>query len=261
MPELPEVEHASRVARRAARGEVIVGVEVLHPAQRRTLPPRTAASLLGDGILRVTRRGKYQLLHLASGRTLVVHFRLSGDWEVVPAANALPRYSRIAFHLTNDRILALVDPRALSAVQLVEAGDPLLPELGPEATARAFSAQHLSDALGRRSGAIKVLLLDQAIVAGVGNIYASEALWFARIDPRRLGRALSMEECARVVDGVKRVMRKALATPARYYQAGVDHLRFNVYDREGAPCRRCGDPIRRIPQGGRSTYWCSTCQR
>ena len=261
MPELPEVEAASRIAQRVAKGQVIAGVEVLHVAQRRTLPEAAAATLGGDVVRRVTRRAKYQLLHLGSGRTLVVHFRMAGDWSVMRRGAPLPAHARAVLRFASGRALALVDSRALCTVELFPPGVAPLPDLGPEADGDAFTATHLREAVARRSGAIKPLLLDQAIAAGVGNIYASEALWAAKVDPRRRGRALTVAELARVVAGVRRVMRKALAHPERYYQSGSDHLRFNVYDREGAPCRRCRAPIRRVVQAGRSTYWCASCQR
>lgn len=261
MPELPEVEAASRVAQRVARGQGIVGVDVLHPAQRRSLPETVAATLTGDVVQRVERRAKYLLLHLRSGRTLVVHFRMAGDWNVMRRGAPLPAFARVVLRFASGRALALVDSRALCTVQLVPPGVAPLPDLGPEADGPGFTAAHLRAAVARRSGAIKPLLLDQSIVAGVGNIYASEALWAAKVDPRRRGRSLTVAEAARVVAGVRRVMRKALAHPERYYQSGSDHLRFNVYDREGASCRRCRATIRRTVQAGRSTYWCPSCQR
>lgn len=261
MPELPEVEAASRIARRAVRGETIAKVEVLHPAQRRSLPARVALALAGDRVTSVARRAKYQLLRLASGRTLVVHFRMAGDWSVMARGESLPRHSRVAFRFASGGALVLVDPRALCTAHVVEAGERPLPALGPEADRPAFSAAYLGPALRDRSTAIKVLLLDQSIVAGVGNIYASEALWYARLDPRRPARDLSSAEVKRVVAGVHRVMRKALAHPERYYQAGDDAQRFTVYDRAGQPCRRCQGLIRRMVQAGRSTYWCPACQR
>lgn len=262
MPELPEVEAASRIAQRVAKGQVITGVDVLHAAQRRSLPDAAATSLVGDVVGRVTRRAKYQLLHLTSGRTLVVHFRMAGDWSVMRRGALLPAHARVVLRFASGRALALVDSRALCTVALYPSGAAPLPDLGPEADGEEFTATHLGEAVARRSGAIKPLLLDQSIVAGVGNIYASEALWAAKVDPRRRGRSLTMAEAARVVAGVRRVMRKALAHPERYYQSGSDHLlRFNVYDREGAPCRRCRTPIRRMVQAARSTYWCPSCQR
>lgn len=261
MPELPEVEAASRVARRAVRGQTIAKVEVLHPAQRRSLPRRAALALTGDRVTSVARRAKYQVLQLASGRSLVVHFRMAGDWAVLTCGDAVPRHSRVVLRFASGAALVLVDPRALCTVQLIEAGDPQLPDLGPDADRATFTAAYLAAALRDRSTAIKPLLLQQSLVAGVGNIYASEALWHARIDPRRPARELSSAEVKRVVAGVKHVLRRALSDPERYYQDGDDSQRFSTYDRAGQPCRRCRGAIQRVVQAGRSTYWCPSCQR
>ncbi len=140
--------------------------------------------------------------------------------------------------------------------------DPL-PDLGPEATSPAFTGAWLEEHLARRATPIKPALLDQQLVAGIGNIYASEALWYARVSPRRKAGRLGAARYAAVASGVKRAMKRALAHPERYYESGTssDSARFNVYDREGKPCRRCGTPLRRIVQLGRSTYYCPHCQR
>lgn len=261
MPELPEVELASRVARRVTRGRRIIAVHVLHPSQRRALPTRAARSLEGEQVVRVRRRAKYQVLELSSGRSLVVHFRLSGDWVPLEPKQVMPAHARVVMAFDDGTSLVLSDPRALSAVVLIPVGIDPLPALGPEATSARFDARHLAKATAKRRLPIKTFLLDQRLVAGVGNIYASEGLWFARVDPRRDARSLARDECQRVVAGIKRVMQKALRAPGRYYEEGVAHLRFNVYDREGKGCRRCRTGIRRVVQGARSTYFCPSCQR
>jgi formamidopyrimidine-DNA glycosylase len=266
VPELPEVEAAARLARAAALGRAIERVTVLHPSQRRTLPDEAARSLAGDVIAAVERRGKHQLLRLASGRTLHVHFRMTGDWVAHDPARAadgvweLPRHARVVLELTGGARLVLDDPRALSAVVLLPAGSDLLQDLGPEANDPAFDAAWLTRALAGRRVPIKVALLDQGVVAGVGNIYASEALWYARVDPRRAANTLGPDRTRRVVQGVRRAIARALRHPERYYGASSAQ-RFNVYDREGEPCRRCGAKIKRIVQAGRSTYYCPRCAR
>jgi formamidopyrimidine-DNA glycosylase len=263
MPELPEVEYAAGIARRALVGRVITHVHVLHRSQRRGLPASTIRRLTGDRVERIERRGKYQLLRLTSGRTLVVHFRMTGDWVVLLPDDAVPAAVRVVLTGDDGVRLALHDSRALSTVVLVEPDAALLTELGPDATDPAFSAAWLRERLARRRGPIKVALLDQGVVAGVGNIYAAEALWYARIDPRTPASALGPVRLTRLVTGVRRALRKALDDPLRYYgEDGVsDAVRFNVYDREGAPCRRCRKAIKRIVQGARSTYFCPFCQR
>ena len=261
MPELPEVEYAARLAREVVVGRTIRRVRVLHRAQRKALPPAQSRRLAGDSVTAIERRGKYQLLWLRGGRALVVHFRLNGDWALVPPDGAIPRHTRVLIGFDRGPALALVDSRALATVTVHERGTPALPALGPEATAPDFSARWLAGWFSRRRGPVKPALLDQRLVAGIGNIYASEALWYARIDPRRPANTLTLTELRRVVRGVKRAMRKALEHPERYYGAGVsDAVRFNVYDRAGRPCRRCRSPIRRIVQAGRGTYFCGRCQ-
>ncbi|HMN07888.1 MAG TPA: bifunctional DNA-formamidopyrimidine glycosylase/DNA-(apurinic or apyrimidinic site) lyase [Gemmatimonadaceae bacterium] len=263
MPELPEVEYAARIARAACQGKRIREVRSCHPSQRRTLPDVVARTLAGDVVREVRRCGKHQLFQLASGRTIHVHFRMTGDWSVGEAAPPVHRFARVILDFDDGTRLALVDTRALSHVSVHEAGESPLPDLGPEATAPEFDAAWLAAHLARRRAPVKPILLDQRVVAGIGNIYASEALWYARVDPRRPAHRLSSDRVAAIVAGVKRTMRKALAHPERYHGADAvrDAVRFNVYDREGRPCRRCRAPISRLTQAGRSTYFCRSCQK
>lgn len=258
MPELPEVEAAAAFARAAVVGRVITRLRVLHPAQRRCLPARAVRALAGETIAAVERRGKIQRLRLTSGRCLEVHFRMTGDWELPAAGAALPAHTRAVLELDGDVRLALTDPRALSVLTLRPAGAPFGARLGPDATDPAFNTRWLSEALARRRAAIKPVLLDQRVVAGVGNIYASEALWHARIDPRTPANRLPPAVLARLVRAIRHVMATALRRSARYYPSDgpTSVTRFAVYDREGAPCRRCGRPIRRLVQAGRSTFFC-----
>jgi formamidopyrimidine-DNA glycosylase len=262
VPELPEVEYAAGVARAAAVGRTIANVRVLHASQRRALSDAVAATLSGETVASVRRRGKHQLIALESGRTLHVHFRMTGDWVAGGREVPEPVHARVVFAFTDGTWLAMSDSRALGVVKLHDAGVDPLPDLGPEANDRAFNASTLGATLVRRHAPIKPVLLDQRVVAGLGNIYAAEALWFARIDPRKAANRLKGERLTSLVAGVRRVMTKALRGAERYYGGGgsSDAVRFNVYDREGKPCRRCGTPIKRIVQAARSTYFCPTCQ-
>lgn len=261
MPELPEVEYAATVARRIAAGRTITSVKVLHPSQRRSLPARDAKSLIGDRILDVRRRGKSQRFALASGRELQVHFRMTGDW-LEPGSGALPRTVRAVLTFDDGSRLALDDPRALSVLSLcVPAGDD---GLGPDALDPGFTSVDLGQALATRRIPIKVALLDQGIVAGIGNIYASEALWRSRIDPRTPANRVKPAKLPALIRAIRATLKAALKRQERYYSANADWSdvsRFNVYDREGEPCRRCRTPIKRITQAARSTYFCPTCQR
>jgi formamidopyrimidine-DNA glycosylase len=262
MPELPEVELAASIARRIAVGRTITSVSVHHRAQRRGLPPRQARSLEGDRVLAVVRRGKAQVFHLASGRELRVHFRMTGDW-LLPEAAAVPGTVRAVITFDDGRRLALDDPRALSVLSLCEAPDEN-DHLGPDALDPALTGRRLGQALASRRIPVKVALLDQSVVAGIGNIYASEALWRSRIDPRTPANRVAGPALARLVRQIRVTLRDALRRQERYYRAGrtmPDAGRFKVYDREGQPCTRCGRNIRRITQAARSTYFCPNCQK
>ena len=256
MPELPEVETAVRALRTAAVGRRIESVRLLHDATRRALTDPDA--LRGRCVVAVERRGKHQLLALDDGSTLHAHFRMAGDWCVV-AAGETPRYARAVLDLDDRRAVALVDPRALATLTWHPPGAPPLPVLGLDATDPAFDAASLGSALARRRGPIKPVLLDQRVVAGLGNIYAAEALWRAAISPRASASTLGPVRRARLVDAIRETLRVAFASPGRYADGEtVDAMQ--VYGRAGTPCARCATSIRRIVQSGRSTYYCPRCQ-
>lgn len=258
MPELPEVEHAVRRLRAILDGRTILAAEAHHPSQRRHLDDTTTRLLAGRRVVAVERVGKHQLLHLDDEAVLHVHFRMAGDWEHVAAGEPLPRHARVSLRLDDGSVVALVDPRALcTVVRLADRG--ALPVLGPEPHDPRCTPAWLRAAFARRRSAVKPALLDQRVVAGVGNIYASEALWHARISPDAPASALDLRRLGRLVDGMREALDRALLEPGRY--AEDEGERLEVYGREGEPCRRCGRPIRRAVQAGRSTYWCPRCQR
>jgi formamidopyrimidine-DNA glycosylase len=262
MPELPEVERAAAMARTVAVGRTITSVSVRHRSQRRAFPARDARSLVGDRVTAVERRGKAQRFKLASGRELQVHFRMTGDW-IVPGPGRLPRTVRAILAFDDGGRLALDDPRALSVLSLCAAGNDD-DGLGPDAIDPRVTPRRLAGALAPRRIGIKVALLDQRVVAGIGNIYASEALWRARIHPGTPANRLDMEQLGALVRAIRATMKSAMDRQERYYAGaagGSDSGRFAVYDREGQPCRRCRNPIRRITQAGRSTYFCAECQK
>ena len=259
MPEQPEVERAVERLRHAVVGRRILQVRVLHPALARALPPADADSLAGRTVVRVDRRGKHQLLVLDDGRTLHAHFRMAGDWELDGAGDALPPHARAVIELAGSGRVVLVDPRALATLQLIDA-ERLLATLGPDPADPAYTAAELHAALARRRGPIKPVLLDQRIVSGVGNIYAAEALWHARIDPRLEAGRLGARRVTRLLDGIRTALARGTETATRY-SSGEPVASLEVYGREGEPCSRCGATIRRIVQTGRSTYYCPRCQR
>ena len=232
----------------------------------RDLPRKVA----GERILRVGRRAKYLLLRLESG-TLLLHLGMSGNLRAVPADT--PRLAHDHFDLVLDSGVALRfnDPRRFGSL-LYTRGEPqrhpLLAQLAPEPFSRAFDADYLYRITRGRRVAIKHLLMNSHLVVGVGNIYASEALFRARLRPQRRAATLSRAECARLVRAVRTVLRLAIragGTTLRDY-LGTDGLpgyfrqRLYVYERAGRPCRRCGTSVRALTQGQRSTYYCPQCQ-
>ena len=256
MPELPEVESAVRRVRGAAAGKSIRRVELFHASLRRRLSSSHLRSLRGARVRDVERRGKHQLFMLDDGRVLHAHFRMTGDWTIDAAADALPRFARAAITFTDDSRVVLDDPRALSTLDLHPAHAPPELGLGPEPSDPNLTPDFLRSLFAKRRGPIKPVLLDQRIIAGLGNIYAAEALWHAKLSPLAGASTLSRAQTAALLSAIRRVI--ARATGARYTDSSVSRLA--VYDREGKPCRRCRTTIKRIAQAGRSTYFCPKCQ-
>lgn len=206
----------------------------------------------------VERHGKHQHICFDDGAVLAVHFRMNGDWEATRAAAALPRFTRITLDTDDGRRLSLVDSRALCSATYHPPGKPPRLALGPEPD--ELTMELLRGATERRTAAIKPVLLDQRVVAGLGNIYAAEALWRARIDPAQAARDLSDAQLRVLVRAIKAAIADGFARQGRYRDGSREHP-FKVYDREGLPCRRCRTPIKRITQSARSTYYCPRCQR
>lgn len=259
MPELPEVEAAARFLDAQIAGRTLRSVAFLHPSLARDSALRVP-ELIGRRVAAVTRVAKWQEVQFADGAVLVVHFRMTGDWAVTerPAA---PPHARAHFAFSGSRHIWLIDPRVLSRVQMREAHEPITtPTVGPDALDPALDPATLRNRLAPRRAPIKQVLLDQSVIAGIGNIYAAESLWSARINPETPARQLSLKRVARLLDGVRWTMALAFDQMGRH-QYGTATDRFSVYDREGEPCPRCGAPIARITQGQRSTYWCRRCQR
>jgi formamidopyrimidine-DNA glycosylase len=230
-------------------------VRLLHPALSRKVGRRPLAGVRGRVIERVERRGKHQLLHLTGGWTVHAHFRMTGGWIVGPAEAHPPVHARARIDLDDRTSIFLSDSRALATMSILRPGESSLPRLGPEPTSPDFGAGQLRAALAVRSLPIKQALLDQRTVAGLGNIYVAEALWQAQVSPSVPAKSLSIRRLERLASAIRVVIEEALAL------ADPDSQQFAVYDRAGEPCLRCGSAIRRIVQGGRSTYFCPRCQR
>ena len=257
MPELPEVERAVRELRGAIAGKRVERVRTLHPALSRRLSARQRRSLADAVVRDVERRGKHQLILLDDGRVLHAHFRMTGDWTIDHVGDALPRFARATIAFRDGTRVVLDDPRALSTLDLHAADAAPVLELGPDPTDAALTPRSFAAVLSKRRGPIKPVLLDQRVIAGLGNIYAAEALWHARIAPTTPASSLTTRQAGSLLTAIRRVIRRA--TGARYTDDST--ARLAVYDREGKPCKRCKTPIRRIVQAGRSTYYCPHCQR
>ena len=276
MPELPEVEAVRRRLEPAMRGARIEQVLLRRRNLRRPFPRAFASRLEGRRIRSVERRAKYLLVMLDSEETLLMHLGMSGSFRIdrhsqhpTVAEAASDRHDHVVLTLSNGVIVTFNDPRRFGLMDLIGGGAAASRQafaaIGPEPLGTSFDAATLARALTRKRIALKVALLDQGIVAGLGNIYASEALHRAGLSPLRRSSTLATvagrpnPKTVRLTAAIKTVLREAIARQERSYRAG----RFRVYEREGEPCRRpgCDGVIRRISQSGRSTYYCPVCQR
>jgi formamidopyrimidine-DNA glycosylase len=270
MPELPEVETTGRGLAPVLVGHRIRRVIVRERRMRWRLPAGFEAALEGARVRNVRRRAKYLLIGTDRG-TLIVHLGMSGSLRAAAAADPPRPHDHVELQLDSGRLLRFNDPRRFGSLHLVPGdplGHPLLRGLGPEPLSAGFDADYLYARTRGRRVAIKQLLMNAAIVVGVGNIYASEALFRARVRPQRAAGRLTRADAARIVAAVRRVLAAAIkvggTTLRDYVNAeglpGYFRQKLYVYERAGLPCRRCGTPIRQRVQGQRSTYWCPSCQ-
>lgn len=294
MPELPEVEHVVRALRRAVVGRTIIASEIKLP---KLILPSSVSSfkrkIKGTQITGVSRRGKFILIELdgelaiphgrasdtgpparraKAGLVLVVHLRMTGAFLYLNAEEELPKHAHAIFYLDNDRRLVFRDQRQFGVMKLVPTAQLRslkgIAELAPEPFTDDFNSDYLKSVLKRSQRSLKILLLDQTKVLGLGNIYAAEALFRAGINPFKPAAKLSARRVARLHEEIKEVLEFAVAHIRGGFnlETGVSYgeafERFwQVYEREGEPCVKCGTRIKRATQGGRSTYWCPKCQR
>ncbi|MEL7543944.1 MAG: bifunctional DNA-formamidopyrimidine glycosylase/DNA-(apurinic or apyrimidinic site) lyase [Pseudomonadota bacterium] len=301
MPELPEVETVRAALEPPMTGRTIARAQQRRPDLRWPFPERFVARLEGQRVTAVRRRAKYLLIDLDSGETLIVHLGMSGRVTVLPTGggiestasfhHAVPTDARTGMaHATDDTLdvhdhavfdlddgtrIIYNDHRRFGMMDLVTTSDleasKHFMRMGPEPLGNAFHAAHLDAALAGKATPIKAALLDQRVVAGLGNIYVCEALYHSRISPRRLARSVCGVRVARLVPAIRDVLNAAIAaggSTLRDYahtdgSLGYFQHTFAVYDREGAPCPRdgCQGTIKRIVQSGRSSFYCGNCQR
>lgn len=277
MPELPEVEVTRRGVAPHLEGRVVEQVVLRREGLRWPFPPNLDALLNGRRILSTSRRGKYLLIHFEHG-TLIVHLGMSGHLRVLPEGVELKKHDHFDLVVREPhagpegrRVLRLHDPRRFGAVLWIDgdpARHPLLAGLGMEPLSRRFNADSLAAALDGRRTAVKPAIMDANIVVGVGNIYASESLHRAGIDPRTPAGRISRPRLVRLVPAIKSTLRSAIRAGGSslrdYVQSdgclGDFQLRHRVYGRADEPCRVCGTLIRALRQGNRATYYCPHCQ-
>ncbi|MEL6452905.1 MAG: bifunctional DNA-formamidopyrimidine glycosylase/DNA-(apurinic or apyrimidinic site) lyase [Pseudomonadota bacterium] len=282
MPELPEVETVRRGLAPTMEGAVIAQADVNRPDLRWPFPPGMATRLTGQQVLGLRRRSKYILADLASGETLLIHLGMSGRMlisgdplgQFVHEHPAAEKHDHVVLHMDNGARITFNDPRRFGAMDLMETASAdqhkLLAVLGPEPLGNAFSEDHLVAAFAGKNTPVKSALLDQRIVAGLGNIYVCEALFRSGISPTRKAGRIAARRVAALVPIIRDVLREAIEAGGSslrdFRQAdgelGYFQHRFDVYGRAGEPCRTpaCASAITRIVQSGRSSFYCRSCQ-
>ena len=271
MPELPEVETTRRGIEPHLKGRTVRALHVHNARLRWPVDPNLPRLLRGQQIKAVERRAKYLLIRLTRG-TLIMHLGMSGSLRVLPQRSVRKLHDHLDLWLDSGQALRFNDPRRFGSCLYTSADPlthPLLAALAPEPLQDDFDGAYLHRITRRRRVAIKSLLLNGRLITGVGNIYASEALFHARIRPRRGARSLKPEESKRLAAAIRRVLGAAIragGTTLRDYvnaegMPGEFGVKLYVYERDGEPCRRCRTPVRHITQGQRSSYFCPECQQ
>jgi formamidopyrimidine-DNA glycosylase len=270
VPELPEVETIARGLATTVVGKTIDSAAVLLPRVVVPEPERFVRELSGDRIDAVGRRGKFVVFSLGSGRQLVVHLRMTGRLIVQPAGATSPeRYTNVLLTFHDRSRLCFADARTFGRMRLVGQEESWAAEMGLEPLSGEFSLERFSDLLEGKTTPVKVFLLDQRRIAGIGNIYACEALWEARIRPNRPAGSLTQPARRRLHSSIQDVLRRAIemrGTSAKDYvdaeglRGGFQNV-LSVYGKAGAECPRCTRPIVRTVLGQRGTWWCRTCQK
>ena len=288
MPELPEVETVRRGLEPVMQGARFAAVEARRRDLRWPLPSDFAARLQGRAVTGLGRRAKYLLVDLSSGEVLLMHLGMSGSFRVAHDGGERTHertqhltHDHVVFHMSNGARIAFNDPRRFGSMKLIRRAEldqePLLRALGPEPLGNAFDAALLAGACAGKKTSLKAALSDQRVVAGLGNIYVCEALHRARLSPKRRAATIATrgggpnERAQALVEGIRAVLNDAIAAGGSSLrdhkrtdgELGLFQHHFAVYDREGRRCPRrgCGGTIKRIVQGGRSTFFCPACQR
>lgn len=276
MPELPEVEVICRSIRPHLLGRTVTAVAASDKSLRQPIPlAELRRELVGKTIALVDRRAKYLRITINSGAMLVIHLGMTGNLGFFPVAQGLAKHDHLRLSLDNGCELRYRDSRRFGLIRMLSPGEAadcdrlVFHDIGPEPFARSFSAHYLQQLARNRQVAVKVLLMNGQVVAGVGNIYASESLFRAAVRPQRPAHSLSKGEWTRLVKAVREVLREAIASGGSTISTFLDankekgyfQMNFRVYGREGEPCPKCGEDVKSIRLGGRSSFYCATCQR
>lgn len=281
MPELPEVETVRRGLTPVMQGRRIERLEVNRPNLRFPFPDRFRERVEGATITHMGRRAKFLVTELSTEDALIMHLGMSGRFTVNSAATAEfhhdpgtnPAHDHVVFHIEGGATVTYNDPRRFGFMELWPVADlanyPRIKDLGPEPLSNHFNAAYLDEAFQGKAAPIKAALLDQAMIAGLGNIYVCEALFRSGISPRRKAATVVGKRNTRLAPAINDVIAEAIAAGGSSIsdfasasgELGYFQKHFSVYDREGAPCDECGKPIQRIVQSGRSSFFCGTCQR
>lgn len=281
MPELPEVETVRRGLSPVMEGARILRVEQRRPDLRFSFPPRFSDRLTGTCIIRLGRQAKFLTAQLSSGEMLVMHLGMSGRFTIDGGPTARfahhtggnPLHDHVVFHLESGLKVTYNDPRRFGFMELWPVTSfedyPRLKKLGPEPLSNGFNAAYLDAALAGRQTPVKTALLDQSVIAGLGNIYVCEALFRAGLSPKRKAATVPGLRASRLAPAINAVIAEAIDAGGSSISdfantdgaLGYFQHRFDVYDREKAPCKTCQTPIKRLVQAGRSSFYCSSCQR
>ena len=276
MPELPEVELASKFLSRLVEGRRITTAELLRQRLAPSVPADRFSALLENSTIKtVSRRGKFILMSLDSGRTLLTHLRMSGRFMLLPTERADPKFAHAVLNFDDGYRLVFQDQRHFGYMAIAETNAiqalPEIAKLAPEPLSDDFSAAYLQKVFASTGRPVKEVLLDQTKVCGLGNIYAAEALFRSKIHPAARSNRVSRKRVSGLADHIREVLRDAIAAGSTLnvdpeyidgsYSGGEFESRWAVYDREGLPCPQCSSVVVRLKQAGRSSYFCPKCQK
>lgn len=273
MPELPEVETVRQGLTQLVKDSQIVSVDVLYPKMINVSPEDFNATLQGQTIERIDRRGKYLLFRISNGYTIISHLRMEGKYDVEPEGETISKHTHIIFHLADGRELRYNDTRKFGRMNLVKTGTEFevagLQTIGPEPTEADLSLDYMLDIFKRGRRQVKPFLLDQSNIAGLGNIYVDEVLWMSKIHPlqpvNEIPEAQIADLRANIIDEIERAIAGHGTTVHSYSnaygEAGSFQNYLQVYGRKGEPCLRCGTTIEKIKVAQRGTSFCPYCQQ